>query len=61
VHVAGEWQAPSVSMRRRVLMDPMGVVVAGLGLEPGVRAVDVSLEAVARVWQLFPMFRRRWL
>jgi predicted amidohydrolase len=39
----------------------MGVVEADLGLEPGVRAVDVSLETVARVRQAFPMFRQRRL
>jgi predicted amidohydrolase len=42
-------------------VDPMGVVEADLGLEPGVRAVDISLETVARVRELFPMFRQRRL
>jgi hypothetical protein len=39
----------------------MGVVEADLGLEPGVGAVDVSLETVDRVRELFPMFRQRRL
>ena len=59
VYVAGVCQAPPVSVGRSVLVDPMGVVEADLGLEPGVRAVDVSLETVARVRELFPMFRQR--
>lgn len=42
-------------------MDPMGVVVADLGLDTGVRAVDISLETVARVREAFPMFRQRRL
>lgn len=61
VYVAGVCQAPPVSVGRSVLVDPMGVVEADLGLEPGVRAVDVSLETVARVRELFPMFRQRRL
>ena len=61
VYVAGVCQAPPVSVGRSVLVDPMGVVEADLGLEPGVRAVDVSLETVARVREAFPMFRQRRL
>ena len=61
VYVAGVCQAPPVSVGRSILVDPMGVVEADLGLEPGVRAVDVSLETVARVRQAFPMFRQRRL
>ena len=61
VYVAGVCQAPPVSVGRSILVDPMGVVEADLGLEPGVRAVDVSLERVARVRELFPMFRQRRL
>lgn len=61
VYVAGVCQAPPVSVGRSVLVDPMGVVEADLGLEPGVRAVDVSLETVERVRELFPMFRQRRL
>lgn len=41
--------------------DPMGVVEADLGLEPGVLAVEVSLETVDRVRESFPMFRQRRL
>ncbi len=44
-----------------MLVDPMGVVEADLGLEPGVRAVEVSLETVDRVRESFPMFRQRRL
>jgi predicted amidohydrolase len=61
IYVAGVCQAPPVSVGRSVLIDPMGVVEADLGLEPGVRAVDFSLETVARVRQAFPMFRQRRL
>ena len=61
LYVAGVCQAPPVSVGRSVLVDPMGVVEADLGLAPGVRAVDVSPEAVARVRELFPMFRQRRL
>jgi predicted amidohydrolase len=59
VYVAGVCQAPPVSVGRSILVDPMGVIEADLGLEPGVRAADVSLETVARVRELFPMFRQR--
>jgi predicted amidohydrolase len=61
VYVAGVCQAPPVSVGRSVLVDPMGVVEADLGLEPGVRTVDVSLETVAMVRDAFPMFRQRRL
>jgi predicted amidohydrolase len=61
VYVAGVCQAPPVSVGRSILVDPMGVIEADLGLEPGVRAVDVSLETVARVREAFPMFRQRRL
>jgi hypothetical protein len=52
-------QAPPVSVGRSVLVDPMGYVEADLGLEPGVRTVEVSLGTVARVREQFPMFRQR--
>jgi hypothetical protein len=39
----------------------MGYVEADLGLEPGVRAVQISLGTVARVREQFPMFRQRRL
>ena len=61
VYVAGVCQAPPVSVGRSVLVDPMGVVEADLGLEPRVRAVEVSLETVDRVRESFPMFRQRRL
>src|SRR6478752_9291579 len=44
VYVAGVCQAPPVSVGRSVLVDPMGVVEADLGLAAGVRVVEVSLE-----------------
>jgi predicted amidohydrolase len=59
VYVAGVCQAPPVSVGRSVLVDPMGVVEADLGLEPGVLAVEVSVETVERVRESFPMFRQR--
>jgi predicted amidohydrolase len=61
VYVAGVCQAPPVSVGRSILVDPMGAIEADLGLEPGVRAVDISLETVARVRDSFPMFRQRRL
>ncbi|WP_459384060.1 carbon-nitrogen hydrolase family protein [Arthrobacter humicola] len=61
VYVAGVCQAPPVSVGRSILVNPMGVVEADLGLEPGVGAVDVSLETVDQVRELFPMFRQRRL
>ncbi|MGY2743478.1 carbon-nitrogen hydrolase family protein [Arthrobacter sp. UYCu723] len=61
VYVAGVCQAPPVSVGRSILVDPMGFIEADLGLEPGVRAVDISLETVARVREAFPMFRQRRL
>jgi hypothetical protein len=39
----------------------MGVIEADLGLEASVRAVDVSLDALAAVRQQFPMSRQRRL
>lgn len=61
VYVAGVCQAPPVSVGRSVLVDPLGVVETDLGLEPGVRAMDISLEVVARAREAFPMFRQRRL
>lgn len=61
VYVAGVCQAPPVSVGRSVLVDPMGVVEADLGLDPGVRTVEVSVETVERVRESFPMFRQRRL
>lgn len=61
VYVAGVCQAQPVSVGRSILVDPMGVVEADLGVEPAVRAVDISLESVARVRKAFPMFRQRRL
>jgi deaminated glutathione amidase len=49
VNVAGMCQAPPVSVGRSILVDPIGVIEADLGLEPGLRAEEVSLETVARV------------
>lgn len=61
VYVAGVCQAPPVSVGRSVLIDPMGVTEADLGLDTGVLSVDISLETVARVREAFPMFRQRRL
>jgi predicted amidohydrolase len=61
VYVAAVCQAPPASVGRSVLMDPIGAVEADLGLEPSVRAVEVSLETVDRVRESFPMFRQRRL
>jgi predicted amidohydrolase len=61
VYVAGVCQAPPVSVGRSILVDPMGVTEADLGLEAGVRAVDISLETVAKVRESFPVFRQRRL
>jgi predicted amidohydrolase len=61
VYVAGVCQAPPVSVGRSVLVDPMGVVEADLGLEPCMQTVEVSLEIVERVRESFPMFRQRRL
>ncbi|MDQ0676090.1 putative amidohydrolase [Pseudarthrobacter siccitolerans] len=59
VDVAGVCQAPPVSAGRSVLVVPMGVVEAGLGLGPCVRTMEVSVETVDRVRESFPMFRQR--
>jgi predicted amidohydrolase len=59
VYVAGVCQAPPISVGRSILIDPMGVSEADLGLHPGVRAVDISPETVARTRESFPMFRQR--
>jgi len=61
VYVAGVCQAPPVSVGRSILVDPMGVTETDLGLAPGVTAVDISLETVAQVRELFPIFRQRRL
>ena len=61
VYAAGVAQAPPVSVVRSVLVDPMGVVAADLGLEPGVLTVEVSLESVDGVRESFPMIRQRRL
>jgi predicted amidohydrolase len=39
----------------------LGVVEADLGVEPGVRTVEVSLATVDRARESFPMFRQRRL
>ncbi|WP_306921385.1 nitrilase-related carbon-nitrogen hydrolase [Arthrobacter globiformis] len=44
---------------RSLLVDPMEYVEVDFGLEPGVRAAEVSLGTVARVKEQFPMFRQR--
>jgi hypothetical protein len=61
VYVAGVCQTPPVSVGRSVLVDPMGVVEADLGLEPSLRTVGISVETVDRVRESFPMFRHRRL
>ncbi len=61
VYVAGVCQAPPASVGRSVLVDPMGVIEADLGLAAGVRTVEVSLETIERVRESFPMFRQRRL
>ncbi|WP_427136553.1 carbon-nitrogen hydrolase family protein [Pseudarthrobacter sp. S9] len=61
LYVAGVCQAPPVSVGRSILVDPMGVTEADLGLGVGVAAVDISPQTVARVRELFPMFRQRRL
>lgn len=61
VYVAGACQAPPVSVGRSVLVDPMGVVEADLGLEACIRTVEVLPETVDRVRESFPMFRQRRL
>lgn len=38
-----------MSVGRSVVVDPVGVVEAELGLEPGVRVVEASPETVGRV------------
>ena len=43
VYVAGVCHAPPVSVGRSVLIDPMGVMEADLGLDTGVQTVDISL------------------
>ncbi|MFJ5698964.1 carbon-nitrogen hydrolase family protein [Arthrobacter sp. NPDC093139] len=61
VYMAGVCQAPPVSVGRSILVDPMGFTETDLGLEPGVRTVEISLATVARVKEQFPMFRQRRL
>lgn len=61
VYVARVCHAPPVSVGRSVLVDPLGIVEADLGLKPGVRAVEVSLGTVDRVRESFAMFRQRRL
>ena len=60
MYVAGVCQTPA-GVGGSVLVDPMGVVEADLGLETGVRTVEVSLETAARVREACPMFRQRRL
>lgn len=61
VYVAGVCQAPPVSVGRSVLVDPMGVIEADLGLASRMQVVDFSMETVERVRTSFPMFRQRRL
>ncbi|GAA3701737.1 carbon-nitrogen hydrolase family protein [Arthrobacter ginkgonis] len=61
LYVAGACQTPPISVGHSLLVDPMGAVVADLGLEPAVAAVDVSLKRIAEVRRQFPMFRQRRL
>lgn len=53
----------SASLRRgvRSALGQAHDVEADLGIEAGVRTVDFSLATVARVRELFPMFRQRRL
>ena len=51
-------QAPPVSVGRSILVDPMDAAEADLGLKSGVRVVEISLETVAKVRELFPMCRQ---
>lgn len=59
LYVAGVCQAPPVSVGNSLLADPMGDVVAELGVVPDVVAADVSPAAVAEVRKLFPTHRQR--
>lgn len=61
VHVVGVCQAPPLSVGRSVLVDPIGVFEADLGLEPGVSVAEVALETVDRARESFPIFRQRRL
>ena len=61
VYVAGPCQAPPVSVGRSLLVGPMGVVEADLGLKPGVRTVEISRAALASVRQQFPTAEQRRL
>ena len=61
LYVAGVCQAPPVSVGRSILVDPMGITETDLGLAPGVATMDISVQRVAQVRELFPMFRQRRL
>jgi predicted amidohydrolase len=61
LYVAGVCQAPPVSVGCSMLVDPMGVVEADLGLAPGVQTLDLSLETVASVRKSFPVLQQRRL
>ncbi|GAA4661400.1 carbon-nitrogen hydrolase family protein [Arthrobacter cryoconiti] len=54
LYVAGSCQAPPVSVGHSLLADPMGGVVAELGVEVGLVTAEVCVDTVADVRKHFP-------
>lgn len=61
VYVAAPCQAPPISVGHSLLVGPMGVLEADLGLTPGVRTVVISRAALASARQQFPTAEQRRL
>jgi predicted amidohydrolase len=59
VYVVGAGQTPSVGIGASVVVDPSGVVVAGLGSEPGLLTASVSTDEVERVRRVNPSLSLR--
>lgn len=58
-YVGGVGQAPPISVGNSMCVDPMGVVIAQLGEQPGVMVVDVDAERIAQVRRVNPCLTDR--
>ena len=59
IYVAAAGQCAPTGAGNSMVVDPMGVVIAGLGEEPGIACGEVSPERVAAVRAKNPALRLR--
>lgn len=59
VYVVGAGQTPPVGVGHSVVLDPSGVVVAGLGADPGLLAATIETATVERVRAVNPSLALR--